>query len=44
MMESGTPRDIRPDPRFLDIHAPTPKVLLDLSPKSLRILGENRKR
>jgi hypothetical protein len=26
MMERGTPRDIQPNPRFLDIHAPTPKV------------------
>jgi len=25
-MERGTPSDIRPDPRFLDIHANTPKV------------------
>jgi hypothetical protein len=31
MMERGTPSDIRPDPRFLDIHAPTPKVFFPLT-------------
>lgn len=28
MMERGTPRDIRPDPRFLDLHVRTPKIYL----------------
>lgn len=36
MMERGTPRDIRPDPRFLDLHAANPKVtsfLRDIFPR-----------